>query len=107
MVTNNIDLWRTDKNYLPAILSTCTHFICSSWSKPFKLARYDLDCAYIMSLNNKTTFEPCHEKTGFLHMRKNKDADQLRGNHEADQRLCFRYIDSTIPLLSKYEISSL
>ena len=29
----------------------------------------------------------------------NKDADQLRGNHEADQRRCFRYIDSTIPLL--------
>ena len=26
---------------------------------------------------------------------------------EADQRLCFRYIDSTIPLLSKSEISSL
>ena len=37
----------------------------------------------------------------------NKDADQLSGNREADQRLCFRYIDSTIPLLSKYEISSL
>ena len=35
---------------------------------------------------------------------KNKDADQLRGNREADQRLCFRYIDSTIPLLSKSEI---
>ena len=33
----------------------------------------------------------------------NKDADQLRGNHEADQRLCFRYTDSTIPLLSKSE----
>ena len=31
----------------------------------------------------------------------NKDADQLRGNREADQRLCFRYIDSTIPLLPK------
>ena len=29
------------------------------------------------------------------------------GKREADQRLCFRYIDSTIPLLSKYEISSL
>ena len=28
----------------------------------------------------------------------NKDADHLRGNREADQRLCFRYIDSTIPL---------
>ena len=37
----------------------------------------------------------------------NKDADQLRGNREADQRLCFRYIDSTIPLLSKSEISNL
>ena len=37
----------------------------------------------------------------------NKDADQLRGNREADQRLCFRYTDSTIPLLPKSEISSL
>ena len=37
----------------------------------------------------------------------NKDADQLCGNREADQRLCFRYIDSTIPLVPKYEISSL
>ena len=36
----------------------------------------------------------------------NKDADQLRGNREADQRLCFRYSDSTIPLLLKSEISS-
>ena len=34
----------------------------------------------------------------------NKDADQLRGNRKADQRLCFRYKDSTIPLLSKSEI---
>ena len=25
----------------------------------------------------------------------NKDADQLRSNCAADQRLCFRYIDST------------
>ena len=37
----------------------------------------------------------------------NKGADQLRGNREADQRLCFRYSDSTIPLLSKFKISSL
>ena len=37
----------------------------------------------------------------------NKDADQLRGNHEADQCLCFRYTDSTISLLPKSEISSL
>ena len=37
----------------------------------------------------------------------NKDADQLRSNCAADQRLCFRYTDSTIPLLPKSEISSL
>ena len=37
----------------------------------------------------------------------NKDTDQLRGNREADQRLCFRHMDSAIPLLSKSEISSL
>ena len=36
----------------------------------------------------------------------NKDADQLRGNREADQRLCFHYTDSRIPLLPKSEISS-
>ena len=28
---------------------------------------------------------------------KKKDADQLCGDREADQRLCFRYTDSTIP----------
>ena len=39
-------------------------------------------------------------------MGENKDADQLRGNREADQRLCVRYSDSTIPLLLKSEISS-
>ena len=36
----------------------------------------------------------------------NKDADQLPGDLEADECLCFRYIDSTIPLLSKHKISS-
>ena len=37
----------------------------------------------------------------------NKGADQLRSNCEADQHLCFRYMDSTIPLLSKSKISRL
>ena len=36
----------------------------------------------------------------------NKDADQLRGNREADQHLGFRYTNSTIPLLPTSEISS-
>ena len=37
----------------------------------------------------------------------NKDADQLRSNYAADQRTCFRYIDSKTPLLSIFEIISL
>ena len=37
----------------------------------------------------------------------NKDADQLRGNREADQRICFRYTDLTISLLPKSVISSI
>ena len=49
--------------------------------------------------------EPRHEKTVFC-ICENKDTDQLRGNREADQRLCFRYRDSTIPPLPKYKISS-
>ena len=37
---------------------------------------------------------------------KNKGADQLYSNCTADQRLCFRYTDSTIPLLLITKISS-
>ena len=55
----------------------------------------------------KFIYEPRCEKTGFFCICENKDADQLRGNREADQRLCFRYTDTTIPLLSKSEISSI
>ena len=36
-----------------------------------------------------------------------KSAFRIYGNRAADQRLCFRYIDSTIPLLPIYEISCL
>ena len=38
----------------------------------------------------------CCEKTC-----KNKDADQLHTNCAADQRLCYHYIDRTIPPLPK------
>ena len=58
-------------------------------------------CPYLPAKRN----EPRHENTScFFFICENKDADQLRGNREADQRLCFRYIDSTIPLLPKYKI---
>ena len=36
----------------------------------------------------------------------NKGADQLCSNCTADQRLCSRYTDSTIPLLLKSESSN-
>ena len=35
----------------------------------------------------------------------NKGADQLCGNRAAHQRLCLRYIDTTITLLPKLEVS--
>ena len=38
------------------------------------------------------------EKTG---------ANQLHGNHAADQRLCFRYMDSTVSSFPKSKILSL
>ena len=37
----------------------------------------------------------------------NEGTDQFGSDYEADQRLCFHYTDSTIPLLSKSKISSL
>ena len=64
--------------------------------------------SHIQGIIHVRLIEPCREKTGFLHnMRKQRRTDQLRGNREADQRLCFRYTDSRIPLLPKSEISSL
>ena len=37
----------------------------------------------------------------------NKGADQLHSNCEADQHLCFRYMERTLPLISKFKISRL
>ena len=63
-------------------------------------------------------YEPHHKKTGIAHAKTKTlinfavTANQLRGHNlcgarEAAQRLCFRYIGSTIPLLHKSNISSL
>ena len=52
-------------------------------------------------------YEPPHGKKPTLCIGKNKGADQLRINWGADQYLCFFYMDSTVPLLSKSKISSL
>ena len=52
-------------------------------------------------------YEPPHGKKPTICIGKNKGADQLRINCGADHCLCFFYMDSTIPLLSKSTISSL
>ena len=105
---------------------------CQNWSAE-KVQKYQNDC--ILPYNNQLVPETktCYHKIRLLRlsthkcwslpnfqkqlsgvMRKpdfciceNKDTDQLRGNREADQRLCFRYTHSTIPLLPKYKIPSL
>ena len=70
------------------------------------------------SLEQRHEEMSCVMRKPTFYICENKDADQLRGHHEADQaghskadqRLCTRFIDSTIPLpclLSKSEISSL
>ena len=44
-------------------------------------------------LTKKVIYEQCHEKTCYLHMQKNKGADQLHCHHTANQHLSFPYID--------------
>ena len=53
--------------------------------------------------SNKLDMSQCMGKPT-IRKGENKGADQLRNNCEADQRLCFRYMDSTIPLLPRSEI---
>ena len=89
--------------------------LCQTWSETQKtdflmmqlmFYRYNVTCPcnfdlleslfYMSRIMRKPAFCICE----------NKGADQLCGNRTADQHLCFRYIDSTTPLLPKYEISS-
>ena len=72
----------------------------------FKLEDQSLGQFYSPELRS-TLYDLRHEKTCSFFMCKNKSADQLCGNRTADLRLCFRNTASTIPLLSKFEISSL
>ena len=65
-----------------------------------------LFCVMVYILEMRFINQPPHEKTNNLHRQK-QSADQLCSNWEADQRLCFRYMDGTIPLLSESKISRL
>ena len=79
-----------------------------------RLPRPGLRCEWVHIVHISMAFEGHLYYNMSLVMRnpvfcmcENKDADQLRSNCAADQRLCFRYIESTIPLLHKYENSCL
>ena len=80
-------------------LIVCSMFISDVSIQITQMTKF---CTKIISVTNIGFISSMciHMKTGFLYMRK-QDADQLRGNREADQRLCFRYMDSTIPQLPK------
>ena len=72
-----------------------TRSVCGLYTCKYRYAIFKDEMSLVM---RKPAFCICE----------NKDADQLRGYYrEADQRLCFRYTDSTTPLLPKYKISSL
>ena len=62
---------------------------------PVLNSRQVCDCALIAAL-----YKLRHEKTGFFWLGENRGADQLRSICKADQRLCFHYMDSRIPILS-------
>ena len=49
---------------------------------------------------SQTENKPHHEKVKDFCLCEYKGADQLCSNCTADQRLCFRYIDSMVPFLS-------
>ena len=71
----------------------------------------DTNISRLFSKRKATLIEPRRvvRKPDFC-ICENKDADQLRGNREADQRLCFRYIDTVVQSLyflnSKFHASS-
>ena len=69
--------------------------------------RSELCREMVQIVHNSLLYMSCIVRKPAFCICENKDADQLRGNPEADQRLCFRYMEGTIPLLPKVEISSL
>ena len=88
----------TNKKHLIKVLEMSTHTLCFIG----ELTKLIL----MLSPNTHPNWGHIMRKPAF-NICKNKGADQLRGNREADHRLCFRIIDSIIPLLSISEISSL
>ena len=65
-----------------------------------------LKVAFLMTRLSNQYLSRVMRKLAFC-ISENKGADQLHGNHAADQRLCFRNIEGTIPLLPKSQFKPL
>ena len=97
MILNLQEIYNNrNKNNKLCCEETCFLYLRKTKARSAAIAQADHLLCY--------SYEPRYEA---FCIGENKDADQLRGNREADQRLCFRSSDSTIHLLSKSEISSL
>ena len=67
-----------------------------SWGSPVFAPPTNWPISYDkLNKQNNKQYEPQHEKTNILHMRKQRHTKQ------ANQHLCFHYTDSTFPLFSK------
>ena len=98
MKSHGIWIWILSGNPAGVLKLVKLKLVCRATDNRKRLAFLEMN-----RVMKKPTFCICENKdTDQL-----RGYDQLRGNREADQRLCFRYIDSTIPLLSKSKISSL
>ena len=77
----------------------CDRGFRKSMSRVKQIIKGVICCSYMSRVVRKPDFCICE----------NKDADQLRSNCAADQRLCFRYTDSTLSLYylnPKFQASS-
>ena len=85
--------WDTNTITMVDMASDFRTSLVSNLTRPTAIVLYQPD-----KLDGKNLLSLVVRKPAFC-ICENKDADQLRVNREADQHLCFRYMDSTIPLL--------
>ena len=100
------------KNYMYIVSVTC---LCNKY--PFYIGKMGFAGVYLFFLSKylkiirffpmkfsiftaeKNLYMSHHMGKPTICIGENEGADQLRSNCEVDQRLCFRYSDSTVPLL--------
>ena len=92
MLHHNITLARYEKVMIDTNKLSIARQICL---KPLHTTSIQ---SHLLQISLTKQYEPNREKTGFC-ICENKGADQLCSNCTDDQRLCFRYMDSTLPLL--------